>query len=505
MEKIVNQSCADQGYFLSDPRHQIGRPLYFYYRLDRGDKKIEERLLDSMANGIEENLENLIDAAMLAVLDCLDWVEEGMSQDDIEFEPVEQEEALEKSSIVALVIEFDKTPDVYQFYILISDYYDLVWEVHFDTEIPNISDWQIYCVEGPVGLENVSDMIYRPKLEQSKNEITEFTASDYWKGIVLFGLNAATYKMALGKCILKFAKSGQSKVLWEELATSFYEEYHQRLLSNPTPQQATPGRLTKLERIVQDEISGRLTRAQAIERVGLEGFNDVVPRFHTIGQDPNIAKDRFYDTNFGNSLELKDSILRLGETDFDELIDELDARWCLLEGAFSITHTHEKYKLANDIREIYLQEGYERTPLTHNIPFLNGYQGNVCFYCGEELGNDVHVDHVLPRQIINHDEVWNLVLSHGHCNLQKSDRIVGPHFIEKLIARNENIMGSNHPWKRKIEALLGSTSKKRASSLRHHYELVETARGSDYWGGSQGYNPENDPFYRRLVTVLNNH
>ncbi len=29
-----------------------------------------------------------------------------------------------------------------------------------------------------------------------------FSPSDYWKGIVLYGLNAATYKMALAKCLL---------------------------------------------------------------------------------------------------------------------------------------------------------------------------------------------------------------------------------------------------------------------------------------------------------------
>jgi hypothetical protein len=36
------------------------------------------------------------------------------------------------------------------------------------------------------------------------------------------------------------------------------------------------------------------------------------------------------------------------------------------------------------------------------------------------------------------------------------------------------------------------------------YEQVKIVRGPDYWGGSKGYNPETDPFYRRLVTFLNN-
>ena len=116
---------------------------------------------------------------------------------------------------------------------------------------------------------------------------------------------------------------------------------------------------------------------------------------------------------------------------------------------------------------------------------------------------DVAVDHVLPRQVLHHDEIWNLVLAHGYCNQLKSDLLVGPHFIKKLIARNENIMGSSHPWKSKIQAQLGTTPKARATKIRNEFEKVKAARGSNYWGGTASYNPENDPFYRRLITQLN--
>jgi hypothetical protein len=116
---------------------------------------------------------------------------------------------------------------------------------------------------------------------------------------------------------------------------------------------------------------------------------------------------------------------------------------------------------------------------------------------------DGAVDHVLPRQVINHDEVWNLVLAHSHCNSLKSDLLIGTHFIEKLIKRNENIMGSNHPWRGKIQAQLGNTPAKRSSSLLRHYENVKTVRGSSFWGGVPTYNPETDPFYRKLITKLN--
>jgi CRISPR/Cas system Type II protein with McrA/HNH and RuvC-like nuclease domain len=117
---------------------------------------------------------------------------------------------------------------------------------------------------------------------------------------------------------------------------------------------------------------------------------------------------------------------------------------------------------------------------------------------------DIHVDHVLPRQVVFHDEIWNLVLCHSTCNLLKSDKLVAEHYVMKLVARNENIMGSNHPWKHKISGQLGARSQDRSATLRRHYKNSRAVLGPYYWGGTQGYTPANDPFYRRLITRLNN-
>ncbi|WP_419238643.1 HNH endonuclease [Photobacterium leiognathi subsp. mandapamensis] len=330
----------------------------------------------------------------------------------------------------------------------------------------------------------------------------KFTNEDFFKGIILFGLNNATYKMGLAQTLLKASRSQQNIIHWGDLAENYFDIYLNRLKGSSMPQQGNPNRLTKMERIVKEYQLGVTSRNEAITKVADTAFEDVVPRFQTIGSDKNIVAEYFYETDTGNKLILKDSLLQLNTEQQDTLESEVNARWCLLEGAFSINQTN--FKLANDIREIYLRDGYDRKALTSNIPFLSGYQGNTCFYCGEALGNDIHVDHVLPRQVINHDEIWNLVLAHGDCNLLKSDKVVGKHFIEKLIKRNENIMGSNHPWKAHIHSHLGSTPKRRSSNLQNHYENVKSVLGTYYWGGSESYNPETDPFYKRLITALNN-
>jgi hypothetical protein len=245
-----------------------------------------------------------------------------------------------------------------------------------------------------------------------------------------------------------------------------------------------------------------LSLDQTVDEVDRNTFEGVIRPFHNLGDDTSF-QGKFYRTDFGRALELADALHVVADSSRAELEEELDAHWALLEGAF--TMRHDNFELANDLRLTFLAQGYKRKNLTSNIPFLQGYQGNTYFYCGEPMTpDDVEVDHVLPRQVVCRDEIWNLVLAHGLCNRLKSDHVVGDHRMRKLIARNENIMGSNHPWRKRIESALGSTSSSRGSTLMKHYGHVKLVLGSDFWGGSASYNPEHDPFYGRLITVLNN-
>jgi hypothetical protein len=331
----------------------------------------------------------------------------------------------------------------------------------------------------------------------------KFTDLDYWKAIILYGLNQATYKIALGRTLLQLSDQASTAVEWSDLSKVFLDNYIARLKNNPQPQQSNPHRLTVMERIVSRFNNGLITYSQALDEVSRNAFDDVIPRFQTIGRYKGLIGEKFYHFNQGKKLFLHDSLFKINEIHRNELEQEIDARWSLLEGAFLIGR--ENWELTNDIRQTYLIKGYERTDLTQNIDFLAGYQGNVCFYCGEPmLSTDIHVDHVLPRQVIQHDEVWNLVLSHSLCNLHKDDALVGLHYIEKLIARNENIMGSNHPWKKKISDGLGNTKNSRRKNLLYHYNQVKTVLHGRYWENSPNYNRETDPFFKKLITVLNN-
>ena len=335
--------------------------------------------------------------------------------------------------------------------------------------------------------------------------MSDLKPNELWRAIILYGLNQASYKMALGKVLIDQTSMGEHEISWTQLSQGFLNAYIERIEQTGMPQQATSGRLTKMERIVSQFNLEQINYDQAINLVATEGFNDVVPRFQTIGTDKTLVGNAFYDIEFGKRLIIKDALLEVATNKPTEYLDEIDARWGLLEGAFSINQSTESVILSNDIRETYLRAGDgNRTNLTNNIPFLKGYQGNTCFYCGEEIHGTPHVDHVMPRQVISHDQIWNLVLAHAECNLQKSDKLIGPHFIEKLVFRNENIMGSNHPWKRKIANDLGTTKNKRISQTKWHYERVKAVLGEVYWGSERAYDPSRDDFYRKFITVLNN-
>ncbi|TNP14134.1 HNH endonuclease [Bacillus tropicus] len=320
-----------------------------------------------------------------------------------------------------------------------------------------------------------------------------FTKEDFWRTIILYGLNQATYKIALGQSLIRFSEQQRNVVSMNELAEDFFDMYLERL-KNGKPQLATPNRQTAMERIINSYNIGKLTRSQAIEKVEREAFNDVIDRFHTV--DSLQVPMKFYEKT-DKGIVIFDNVFEIfSDNNNFELRNELDARWDLLESAFEIKRTNSQ--LVNDIRKLYLVNGYERTDITKNRSVLNGYQSNVCFYCGELMSDDdVHVDHVIPRQLINHDDIWNLVLSHSFCNQQKSDNLPDMHYIEKLIERNEYFIKSNHPISNKLKEQLGSTPRQRRTTIDRIYEQAKLVLAP--WKGIYGYNPATDPFYKTFI------
>lgn len=321
-----------------------------------------------------------------------------------------------------------------------------------------------------------------------------FDEKDYWRSILLFGLNTATYKIALGQALIYFARNDKSVVTINELAEHFFDLYMERLKKG-MPQLFLPNRMTVMERYVNEFNLGKIDRNEAIDKVAQNAFGDVIPRFHTVNNEKLPLS--FYEFK-ENKMVLTDSVFKIfSEENSEQLENELLSRWDLLEAAFAIKR--ENIPLVNDIRKFYLEKGYSRKNITHMVPALSGYQNGICFYCSEVMSNnDIHVDHVIPRQLLNHDSVWNLVLAHSFCNEQKSDFLPPLSYVGKLIDRNEYLIHSNHPLKHELIKDIGVDSKTRKENILKIYEDAKTVIRYT-WPGVRGYNPETDPFFKSFV------
>jgi hypothetical protein len=52
--------------------------------------------------------------------------------------------------------------------------------------------------------------------------MSEFKPNELWKAIILYGLNQASYKMALGKVLIDQTTIGANEIPWHQLSKGFF-------------------------------------------------------------------------------------------------------------------------------------------------------------------------------------------------------------------------------------------------------------------------------------------
>jgi CRISPR/Cas system Type II protein with McrA/HNH and RuvC-like nuclease domain len=67
-------------------------------------------------------------------------------------------------------------------------------------------------------------------------------------------------------------------------------------------------------------------------------------------------------------------------------------------------------------------------------------QNGKCFYDARHDMAASEVDHVLPWSFVLEDRTWNLVLACRKCNNDKRDKLTSVDTVEKLCARNEQLL-----------------------------------------------------------------
>ena len=327
------------------------------------------------------------------------------------------------------------------------------------------------------------------------------TDKDYWRGIVLYGKNQSTYKMALGEILLNYAKQNHAKISMTELSEDFLATYENRIKSGK-PQNKTLGRQTYVEQEILKLRADSQKREDSIEIIKEKALkNMVLQKFHTLFNKP-IPKPFYTISDDQNYLLLQDNLIDLFSDKNDQTLrDELHSRWDLLEHAFADSKHEESLDIDEQLEFVRRRE--KRLPLTPLIPVLNGYQQGRCFYCGEQLYEPIHVDHVIPYQAIQHNEIWNLVLSHEACNEGKSDNIPPLQFIENLIARNEFVLQSQLPLREELKKVLGNTPQERRHKVEYQY-VAAKKKIVRIWGGTEKYDPAQDSFYRSWIRYIGN-
>jgi hypothetical protein len=247
----------------------------------------------------------------------------------------------------------------------------------------------------------------------------------YWRAIVLFGKNVASYKFALATSLLELAPQGKTSINLDELTEPFSRNICQHLLASP--KQGTSQSSQFLDACRKFN-SGEISKDELLSVTAKKGFNNVIDAFHVVN-NVDVPTSFFHKDYSGSSkrIVLSDELFSLQELQFyNDFDNEVNARWSLVETAWELGVSrnllHIQYSDINS--ELFIEDAFRRKSVTSAKDALNGYQKGKCFYCFDDItvndGSDelvCDVDHFFPHTLkqvikkVNLDGVWNLVLA----------------------------------------------------------------------------------------------
>ena len=105
------------------------------------------------------------------------------------------------------------------------------------------------------------------------------TLENYWRSIILFGRNVASYKFALGKSLLELSQQGKETVSLEELAEPFARHICEHLqIAAKQATSASSRFLDTCRKFNADEIK----KEELLDATAKLGFNNVIDAFHVV-------------------------------------------------------------------------------------------------------------------------------------------------------------------------------------------------------------------------------
>jgi hypothetical protein len=312
------------------------------------------------------------------------------------------------------------------------------------------------------------------------------TPENYWRSIILFGRNVASYKFALGKSLLNLAQQGTEIVTLDQLAEPFSRSICEHLLLADKQVTSRSSRFLKTCRKFN---AGETSKEQLLDATVKLGFNNVIDAFHVV-HNGDIAVKFFTDERNGSEkgIRLTEDLFRLTEQfQYRNLPAEVEARWRLVETSWELKLPRHVLTVSYDAETELLVVNdrlFERKTITGCRDALNGYQKGKCFYCFGDISvaataDDLaDVDHFFPHTLKPHgigdviDGVWNLVLACQTCNRGakgKFAQLPGLTFLERLHRRNNFLIESHHPLRETLILQTGADELVRRQFLQTMY------------------------------------
>ena len=332
--------------------------------------------------------------------------------------------------------------------------------------------------------------------------MTEISDVLKFKAVNLYGKTASTYKMALAHLLQRYATGNFEKVPMDDVASDFLRFYlpHVRPQEGKprTRQLKMPGKVSSVEKAVLALDSGKYTESQTIQYVKdncLLADHVVLPRYNTIGSKKIPAPFYKYDKNY---LYLNDNILGIFASEKNQYLGELiTSRFDLSQEVFSRAGFADN--MTWDEQKEHIKNMQTRTNITKFRDALSTYQEDKCFLCGDSYQDEpTEVDHLIPHDIMLHDELWNLEVAHDFCNQNKDDDMPHRRYIEKIIKRNEAVMASEHPLRQKLELEAGKTPQERRLRVVTAYQNATTKWNRPIYNTPDRNNSDTTTEYTRI-------
>ena len=315
----------------------------------------------------------------------------------------------------------------------------------------------------------------------------EPTLDNYWRAIILFGRNVASYKFALAKSLYELKSVSNDLVTLEQLAYPFSKHLCEHL--NHSPKQIT-SQSSKFLDACNAYNKNEISQNSLIEKTVKLGFNNVIDAFHIVN-NAEISRRFFLDERKSNGgIRITDNFFQLSESmQFSNFAKETESRWRLVECGWAMGVSRNLINVEYDpnLQTLFTSRSERRIDITSCRDSLNGYQKGRCFYCfrsiSVETGNCelADVDHFLPwrlnDKLDNINGVWNLVLSCKDCNRGESGkfaRVPTIELLKRLHRRNEYFINSHLPLRETLIRQTGKNESARKLFLQKSYDIAKT-------------------------------